>query len=115
MDENIKVLVTYREDASRDSLFIDDDWGYETGLALIRQGADVIFAAGGVTGEGTLRAALDEQVEAIGAERDQGAAGYGVVSSVYGRASFRGPEYDPLAAGRKCLGAGEWSVWICAI
>ncbi|MBK7320039.1 BMP family ABC transporter substrate-binding protein [Candidatus Villigracilis affinis] len=88
VDENIKVMVTYRENASRESLFIDDDWGYETGLALIRQGADVIFAAGGVTGEGALRAALDEQVEAIGAERDQGAAGYGVVSSVYGRASF---------------------------
>jgi len=52
----------------------------------------VIFAVGGETGVGALRAAAEAKVQAIGAERDQGAAledeGSSVVTSVLGRASF---------------------------
>lgn len=88
VDESIKVLVFYRDDSSREDLFIDEAWGYETGQSLIQRGVDVIFAVGGATGEGALRAAMDGQVLAIGAERDQHAEGYGVVTSVYGRTSF---------------------------
>lgn len=101
VDGNINVQVIYREDADREKLFIDEAWGYEIAQKLIQRGADVIFAAGGLTGEGALRAAAepsaslraDLQVYAIGTERDQGAilgpsADLRVVTSFFGRASF---------------------------
>ena len=99
INENIKVLVIYRENEDRENLFIDEAWGYDTAQGLIQRGADVIFAAGGATGQGALRAAdptaslrAGLQVDAIGTERDQGAvlgeSGSSVVTSIFGRASF---------------------------
>jgi basic membrane protein A len=89
-DENVKASIVYREGGDREKLFIDEEWGYETGVDLIRRGADVVFAAGGVTGQGALRAASEYQISAIGAERDQAAAlgesGASVVTSFYGDA-----------------------------
>jgi basic membrane protein A len=91
-DKNIKVQVIYRDNGSSEKLFIDESWGYETGKQLIQNGADVIFAAGEVTGQGALRAAGDAQVNSIGSERDQAAAlgetGSSVVTSIYGNANF---------------------------
>ena len=91
-NSEIKVLAVYREDGDREKLFIDEAWGYETGSDLIARGADVIFAVGGVTGQGALRAASEFEVSAIGAERDQanalGESGKGVVISLYGAAQF---------------------------
>lgn len=91
-DQSIKVMVQYRDDGNRDKLFIDEAWGETTAQYLIRHGADVIFAAGGATGQGVIRAAAEAGVYAIGAERDQAAAlgesNLKVVTSVYGRASF---------------------------
>lgn len=91
-DENIKILVSYRDDGDREKIFIDESWGYETANKLIFRGADVIFAAGGVSGQGALRAATEADLPAIGTERDQRAAlgysGKGVVTSVYGQAGF---------------------------
>lgn len=90
VNDQVKVLVVYREGEDRNKLFIDDAWGYETGWRLARSGADVIFAAGGGTGQGALRAAVAGGIYAIGAERDQagelGASRLGVVTSVYGDA-----------------------------
>jgi len=90
--QNVNVLVTYRENEDRDKLFIDEAWGYAAAQGLIQRGADVIFASGGATGQGALRAASDAQVYAIGTERDQGAAlaesGSGVVTSILGSVSF---------------------------
>jgi basic membrane protein A len=92
VDENIKIQVIYRDDGSSENIFIDETWGYETGQKLIQRGVDVIFAAGGVTGQGALRAAAEAQVNAIGTERDQGMvlgeSGSSVVTSIYGNASF---------------------------
>jgi basic membrane protein A len=91
-DKNIKVQVIYRDNGSSEKLFIDESWGYETGKQLIQNGADVIFAAGEVTGQGALRAAGDAQFSSIGSERDQAAAlgetGSSVVTSIYGNANF---------------------------
>jgi len=91
-DVKVRVLLTYREGGDSEKLFIDDTWGYETAHDQIFKGADVIFAAGGATGQGALRAATDFEVQAIGTERDQGAAlgvsGRGVVTSFYGQAGF---------------------------
>ena len=49
-------------DGDRERLFIDEAWGYDTAQELIQRGADVIFAAGGATGQGALRAAAEAQV-----------------------------------------------------
>lgn len=91
-NSEIKTLVVYREDGDREKLFIDEAWGYETSSDLIARGADVLFAAGGVTAQGALRAASEFEVYAIGAERDQanalGESGKGVVTSFYGAAQF---------------------------
>ncbi len=91
-NETIKVLVEYRDDGSRDKLFIDPDWGAQAAKDLINSGADVLFAAGGETAAGALREAAGEGILVIGAERDQGAAlgeaGLSVVTSVLGRISF---------------------------
>ncbi|MBV6391726.1 MAG: hypothetical protein KPEEDBHJ_00939 [Anaerolineales bacterium] len=89
-DETVRAIVIYRDDGDREKLFVDEAWGYETGEDVIRRGADVVFAAGGVTGQGALRAASEHGIRAIGAERDQAAAlgesGSGVVASFYGDA-----------------------------
>jgi len=90
-DDTVEVIVLYRDDGSREKLFIDEEWGIENAQSVIQDGADVLFAAGGITGVGALRAATDAQIYAIGAERNQRAAladeGSSVVTSILGRAS----------------------------
>jgi basic membrane protein A len=96
-DDQARVLVKYRNDGPQESLFIDEAWGGEQARALIGQGADVIFAAGGETAQGALRAASEAEIHAIGTERDQAAAlgqdGSSVVTSFIGRP---GPELRDL-------------------
>jgi basic membrane protein A len=88
---NVKALVVYRDDGDREKLFVDDTWGYDTAQSLIQRGADVIFAVGGATGQGALRAAAEAGIKSIGTERDQGAvmtgSGSGVATSILGDAS----------------------------
>jgi basic membrane protein A len=89
-DKTVKVIVVYRDSGSRSKLFNDPDWGSETAAGLIQQGADVIFAAGGETAAGALRAANSLKALAIGVERDQAAAlgeeGSRVAASIVGGA-----------------------------
>jgi basic membrane protein A and related proteins len=68
---DVKVLIEYRDQGSQEDLFRDTEWGYATALALIREGADVVFGVGGGTGQGALLGAADENVYAIGSEQDQ--------------------------------------------
>jgi basic membrane protein A len=92
VDESIKPIILYRDDGDREKIFIDEAWGMEQGQYLVKRGADVIFAAGGVTGQGALRAASEAGISAIGTERDQAAAladsGQGVITSIYGQAGL---------------------------
>jgi basic membrane protein A len=92
VDENIEARLVYRDDGDREKIFVDETWGYDSAQSLIQRGADVIFAAGGATGQGALRAAAEAGIKSIGAERDQGAvftgSGSGVVTSILGDASF---------------------------
>jgi basic membrane protein A and related proteins len=67
----VDVLVEYRDQGSQENLFRDTEWGYDTALELIRDGADVVFGVGGGTGQGALLGAADEAVYAIGSEQDQ--------------------------------------------
>jgi basic membrane protein A len=91
-DESVKALIVYRDNESRDKLFVDSEWGYDNAQNLIQEGSDVIFAAGGETAVGALRAAGEADVRSIGVERDQGMAlgaeGSKVVTSILGRTSF---------------------------
>ena len=92
VNDSVTVMVVYRDDGSSDKLFLDDAWGFENAQTLINHGADVLFAVGGETGVGALRAATAAKIKSIGAERDQGTAleeaGSSVVTSVLGRGSF---------------------------
>jgi basic membrane protein A len=51
--------------------FNDPDWGKARGIEFINQGADVVFGAGGNTGNGALLAALQQQKTCIGVDVDQ--------------------------------------------
>ena len=88
-DENIKVLVAYRDEGDREFFFVDEKWGYETGHNLVFRGADVLFAVGGLIGQGALRAAAEAGILSIGTERDQGKvmaeSGRGVAASFLGQ------------------------------
>ena len=95
INPTLDVIVVYRDGGSSEKLFIDEAWGIENAQMLIQRGADVLFAVGGETGVGALRAATEAKIKSIGAERDQGAAlasladkGLSVVTSVLGRSSF---------------------------
>jgi len=91
-DENVKALILFRDNGSSERIFIDSDWGHEAGRDLISRGADVIFAAGGGTGQGALIAAAEAGIYAIGAEQDQAQvlseAAPALVTSIYGRADL---------------------------
>jgi basic membrane protein A len=93
IDEDLRVLVKYRNSGSSELLFIDSEWGNDSAQEMIQQGADVIFAAGGATGQGALGAAAKAGVYAIGAEKDQRQvlteASSAIVTSVYGRSSYQ--------------------------
>jgi basic membrane protein A and related proteins len=92
IDDTLKIMVMYRDDGSREKLFIDPDWGAINAETLVQSGADVIFAVGGETAVGAIQAATTAKIRVIGAERDQAAAlgdqGSSVVTSLLGRASF---------------------------
>jgi basic membrane protein A len=54
-----------------DEAFTDPEWGAETAMTIIDQGADVIFGCGSVTGNGAISAAAQAQVYVIGVDSDQ--------------------------------------------
>lgn len=91
-DASIQAIVVYRDGEDSSKLFADEGWGFEQAQRLIKGGADVIFAAGGGTGVGALRAAGKAKIQSIGVERDQAAAlgadGSGVLTSVLGQTSL---------------------------
>lgn len=70
----IDVQTVYHTDVGFDKTFTDPEWGKATALSMIDQGVDVVFGAGGQTGNGALFAAADRAdagVVAIGVDTDQ--------------------------------------------
>jgi len=67
---DIKVLTAYHPGGLSRG-FSDPDWGKTTTTQMIQQQADVIFGAGGNTGNGALLGALERNVLAIGVDTDQ--------------------------------------------
>lgn len=62
---DVKVLHIYAPS------FTDPAWGTKAGNDMIQQGCDVVFGAGGETGDGGLMAAMQAGVAAIGVDVDQ--------------------------------------------
>ncbi len=67
---DIKVLSAYHP-GTPDVAFTDPEWGSQTAKTMIDQGADVIFAAGGQTGNGALIAGCNADLPVIGVDFDQ--------------------------------------------
>ena len=71
VNPDINLISTYHP-GGIDTAFTDPEWGATTAAQAIDQGADVIFAAGGKTGNGGLiEAASHEGVYCIGVDSDQ--------------------------------------------
>jgi basic membrane protein A and related proteins len=74
VNPDVNVQTVYHSDVGFDRTFTDPEWGKATALSMIDQGVDVVFGAGGQTGNGALFAAADradEGVVAIGVDTDQ--------------------------------------------
>jgi basic membrane protein A len=67
----VEVNVVYHNDVGMDKTFTDPEWGKTTALSMIDKGVDVIFGAGGKTGNGALLGAAEKGVYAIGVDTDQ--------------------------------------------
>jgi basic membrane protein A and related proteins len=68
---DITVQVTYHSDVDISKTFTDPEWGKTTALSMMDRGADVVFGAGGLTGNGAIFAAKERGVLAIGVDTDQ--------------------------------------------
>lgn len=68
------VQIVYHSDVGPEKTFDDPEWGKATALSMIDKGVDVIFGAGGKTGNGALYGVAerkDKGVVAIGVDADQ--------------------------------------------
>ncbi len=70
-DPSVEVTVVYHNDVGMDKTFSDPEWGKTTALSMIDKGVDVVFGAGGKTGNGALLGAAEKNVYAIGVDTDQ--------------------------------------------
>lgn len=70
VNPNIEVLLEYHPGELPEGLS-DTNWGRDTALQMIQDGADVMYGAGGKTGQAALEAAKSKNVLAIGSELDQ--------------------------------------------
>lgn len=71
VDPAVEVNVVYHSDVGFDKTFTDPEWGKTTAISMIDKGVDVIFGAGGKTGNGALLGAAEKGVFAIGVDTDQ--------------------------------------------
>lgn len=71
VNEDVEIISTYHP-GGLDVAFTDPEWGASTAAQALDQGADVIFGAGGKTGNGALiEVAGHEGVYCIGVDSDQ--------------------------------------------
>ena len=71
MELSTDVLVIYHDDVSFDTTFVDPEWGAATTDAMAKEGVDIVFGCGGVTGNGALVAAAQAGLYTIGVDTDQ--------------------------------------------
>ena len=68
---DVEVTIIYHNDVGFDKTFTDPEWGKTTALSMIDKGVDVLFGAGGKTGNGALLGCAERGVMAIGVDTDQ--------------------------------------------
>jgi basic membrane protein A len=68
---DIEINVVYHSDVGFDKTFSDPEWGKTTAISMIDKGVDIIFGAGGKTGNGALLGAAEKSVYCIGVDTDQ--------------------------------------------
>ncbi len=71
-----EINIVYHNDVGLDKTFSDPEWGKTTATSMIDKGVDVIFSAGGKTGNGGLiavagKSTADKPIYAIGVDTDQ--------------------------------------------
>jgi basic membrane protein A len=66
-----QLVVAYHNDVGLDRTFTDPEWGKTTAYSQVDRGADVIFGAGGKTGNGALIGTVERGKWAIGVDADQ--------------------------------------------
>jgi len=71
VNPNIDVQVVYHSDVPITQTFTDPEWGKTTALSMMDGGVDVVFGAGGITGNGAIFAADERGIPAIGVDTDQ--------------------------------------------
>jgi basic membrane protein A len=71
VNPKVSSLGVYQTPCSCPQDFNDPDWGKARGLEFAARGADVIFGAGGNTGNGALLASLQKNVACVGVDVDQ--------------------------------------------
>jgi len=71
VNPDIEINIVYHNDVGFDKTFVDPEWGATTTNSMADKGVDVIFGAGGKTGNGALIAAAQKGVYAIGVDTDQ--------------------------------------------
>jgi basic membrane protein A len=67
----VNVIVAYHNDVGLDRTFTDPEWGKTTAHSQADRGADIIFGAGGKTGNGALIGTVERGRWAIGVDADQ--------------------------------------------
>lgn len=70
VNPDVEVLNVYHP-GDLDVCFTDPSWAADTAATLIGEGVDVLFGAGGLTGNGGLIAACNQGVKVIGVDVDQ--------------------------------------------
>ncbi len=68
---DVEINVVYHNDVGFDKTFSDPEWGKTTAISMIDKGVDIVFGAGGKTGNGALLGAAEKNVYAIGVDTDQ--------------------------------------------
>ena len=71
VNKSVQALGVYQPSCNCSKDFNDPDWGKARGIEFADRGADVIFGAGGNTGNGALLASLQKNVACIGVDVDQ--------------------------------------------
>lgn len=71
-----EINIVYHNDVGLDKTFTDPEWGKTSANSMIDKGVDVIFGAGGKTGNGALiaiasKSTADKMIYAIGVDSDQ--------------------------------------------
>lgn len=68
---DIEINIVYHSDVGFDKTFTDPEWGKTTTVSMVDKGVDIVFGAGGKTGNGALIGGAEKGIMVIGVDTDQ--------------------------------------------